>query len=1394
MTNAGKIKKLTALLLAMIMVITVWPCAIADSKYVHADENSGDQTVTFTEVTAEDVYRALGVYAEDEKKADVTVTGDVSLDTDYGNVISVSTEQNSEASVTIQGGVTGDSDWSITGVGLYGSGKDSIIVNKDLKVTGTESANGVYVDMNGYTSELVYDTNGYNGELVENELDSTYYNGEKTICVYYNKTDKYYYNDQGEKWSYKIIPTGAIGTATINGNVSAVSSDGEATAVNILYSGDATVIINDNASATGESATGVNSVNYWGNDYTSEKHVSIAGDLTVNATDGKATGIYQAGNQNGEVNIQGKVDVTGTSGAVGVSGSTSEDGSQIIKIGKDLVVNGGSGSTTGLTVSGTGDVNASIGGKVSTISEGKITTYDYGDGYSYSYHGDDYGISSQSNQNNVNISIGNGVSVITKENNATGVGASGTGKNTVSVNGSVIVEGTSADGISASSAGYYTRYERNPETGNYEEKYFEADGKTTVTATGDVKATATDGAATGISASGSGETEVKGVKDVEVTGTNGATGISTSSAGYYNQGKYDSDTHSYEYTYDLDGKTTVNTTGNVMVNGGSGSTTGIDASGSGNTSVTINGNLQVNSVGGEVEYNGPGGSVYTRRGNDYGIKASSYYETGNTTVTVGGNVDVTSTGNNVTGFDNYGPGNRGDVSTKIGGNLTATTIEGSAKAVSETTNGHESISIGGNVIVAGTDASGINVSAREYESIGGGPGTNSIYKKTDGKANLNAEGDLDVTATNGNASGISTSGTGTTEVKVGGDATVTGIEAKGIYSYAEGEYVTYSYNRETETSTRISFDTTGKATTEVGGDLTVKGQHRADGVEINGSGDNTVIIGGKLTTTSDGYIQTDDYGDGEIYSYKQSDTAVDISLEKGGSSTVKIGEGVEATSIINDVTGVSINADNEEKVSLTIENGGLSVATGEDADADAMTLRNSGGDIEVDVNGDVDSTGSGISIRSTMESTWGKLDFEPNEADLTYESDDGEYKRYYNAEKNVYYDSNGEMWSYVNQGTTSLHVVGDVTVKGEDSSAIYISSADNTRYDYDDEGYTGEVKEDELVYWTKRKDDDGNIITRKTYYNKEGDFYYDDEGNKWSKIVKDANESKTEVLIEGDVTAADTAIMINAPSKTAVVDITVDGTVSGEEHSIVLSNETTSENLMITVWEVKPNAQGNLIERIKGYDYTGEEGKPIYEQDREAEQAIQYIIRIAQPEYISTEGTTSYNGYEVAHEGDIVYVRLNIPAGYEVDQVYMDEGQTVPVLKDEAGNYYLAVPWGGGVLLSLKLKRRQANLTPAVITLDPNGGTIDGSSDPIQVKTYIGKQFILPAAPVREGYTFLGWFGSSFSKEDDQWKEPEAGSEDLLGADTKLKITEKDTFFTAIWAENSSDEDQQGTD
>ena len=183
------------------------------------------------------------------------------------------------------------------------------------------------------------------------------------------------------------------------------------------------------------------------------------------------------------------------------------------------------------------------------------------------------------------------------------------------------------------------------------------------------------------------------------------------------------------------------------------------------------------------------------------------------------------------------------------------------------------------------------------------------------------------------------------------------------------------------------------------------------------------------------------------------------------------------------------------------------------------------------------------------------------------------------------------------------------------------------------------------------------------------------------------NESGTlEVTVIGDITASGSEENIGIDIQAAPgrkTDILVDGTVTASDAAVVLVSPETQigENVTLTVWELVPDENGAVISRAE----EGKYGKLV--EDEAAEKAVQYIIRIrhGQEDIISTEGTASYGDYAVAHEGDTVTLKLNIPAGCEITGAYADEDQQVLLSKDANGNYFLTVPRGGAVELSVTM-------------------------------------------------------------------------------------------------------------
>lgn len=278
-------------------------------------------------------------------------------------------------------------------------------------------------------------------------------------------------------------------------------------------------------------------------------------------------------------------------------------------------------------------------------------------------------------------------------------------------------------------------------------------------------------------------------------------------------------------------------------------------------------------------------------------------------------------------------------------------------------------------------------------------------------------------------------------------------------------------------------------------------------------------------------------------------------------------------------------------------------------------------------------------------------------------------------------------------GDLQIEVVAGITASGADSNiGVLVSSEGEYESEYviDEDADPVQI-DDEEIYWSKTViigDEEVDVVYYKgQYYKKTDDGYLpvnDIGGMTYS-------EGNTNLTITGDVTA-DIGMYVDVP-EVQTANITVDGTITGETAGIVLQGDTQlGDNLTMTVWEVKPNEDNAIVIREK---YDEEKDEVVCTEDKVAEKLIQYIIKIEDNsrDYIATNGTTDFtagNGekYQVAHEGDKVLVKLNIPEGKELVGAYWDKAQSEAgrLLKDAEGNYYLEVPRGGGVMLSVTLK------------------------------------------------------------------------------------------------------------
>ena len=206
---------------------------------------------------------------------------------------------------------------------------------------------------------------------------------------------------------------------------------------------------------------------------------------------------------------------------------------------------------------------------------------------------------------------------------------------------------------------------------------------------------------------------------------------------------------------------------------------------------------------------------------------------------------------------------------------------------------------------------------------------------------------------------------------------------------------------------------------------------------------------------------------------------------------------------------------------------------------------------------------------------------------------------------------------------------------------------------------------------------------------------------------------------EHPVTVPDIEPMERSEEERTVImpraDIVINGELSGERGSVIIG-EDSGDYLDLTVWKVALDEYGNAVMELitdegpygpigpepmmRAAAAPGEDDESPYSYEHtdaaEAlERRIMYIIRLEQP----TEGGTlaaqkedgsaldTSHDYEIAREGDKVILAVNVQDGYHLVNAYNGEEKVQVLGQDGDGNYYIEVPRGGGVYLSVVLER-----------------------------------------------------------------------------------------------------------
>ena len=240
-------------------------------------------------------------------------------------------------------------------------------------------------------------------------------------------------------------------------------------------------------------------------------------------------------------------------------------------------------------------------------------------------------------------------------------------------------------------------------------------------------------------------------------------------------------------------------------------------------------------------------------------------------------------------------------------------------------------------------------------------------------------------------------------------------------------------------------------------------------------------------------------------------------------------------------------------------------------------------------------------------------------------------------------------------------------------------------------------------------------------------------------------------------------------------DILITGTLKSDGTPILIDKEVNPNDVSITVWKIEKSSgsendkEGHIVkEGIRGEDST------VTDKSNKVEAEIKYIIRIepSQESIICLSGVGESHDLPVANEGESVTLKIAVPDGYKLIGAYNGIGKKALLRKDEHGDYYVTVPRGGGVFLSVELEKdsdddddddadeddsdrkfgkvceyinencnqkQSSDCECSRIIYDLNGGTLEGDRGPVIIEAESGKEYTLLNAPVKKGARFVRW-------------------------------------------------------
>lgn len=233
-------------------------------------------------------------------------------------------------------------------------------------------------------------------------------------------------------------------------------------------------------------------------------------------------------------------------------------------------------------------------------------------------------------------------------------------------------------------------------------------------------------------------------------------------------------------------------------------------------------------------------------------------------------------------------------------------------------------------------------------------------------------------------------------------------------------------------------------------------------------------------------------------------------------------------------------------------------------------------------------------------------------------------------------------------------------------------------------------------------------------------------------LMVSATEGQANATVLGNVTAVGVGAFV-AANDDGKADVLVNGTIKGGKAGVMFAG--TTSNISVTTWKIESDGE---IVTSNGLYASADSG-----QTPDPSKSVNYIVRLEQPKeggkLFATDATgaalRTSHGYQVANADQTILAKVDLQPGYRVVAAYNGDGTKTKLTMDSNGNYYVVVPEGGGVYLSVEL----ALVDCAVVFQNEDGTVLH--KDVVKygdTPSYTG-DVPTKAADENYTYTFAGW-------------------------------------------------------